>query len=442
MNLESIREDAAATLSQYIRFDTTNPPGNELEAARWLKEQLIERGITDEVTIHETAPERGVLVGRIKGKDNTLKPLVLNHHIDVVPADPTEWTHPPFDGEITDGYVWGRGALDTKSLGVIHLLALEALVQEGVTFQRPIIFLAVSDEETGGKHGMRWLVRHHLDDVRPEWVWDEGGGGFKGLLGDSPMFGVAVAEKQIQHLRLVATGKAGHGSVPHDDNANLRLMHALDRILKPRPMRVNQVTAAMFRDIAASQQFPLSFLLRHLDNPLILRLARRRLAADEMINAIMRDTISLTMLQSGNKINVIPGKAEAGIDCRLLPDTDAEEFRQWLESTIDDDQVTVAEAETSTITAISPIESPFFDAVRRAVTRHIPDAVVFPFQVTGGTDARYFRAQNVPAYGFSPSVLTMSELERVHGVDERISIDNLELGVRVTRDIVRDLCAV
>jgi acetylornithine deacetylase/succinyl-diaminopimelate desuccinylase-like protein len=159
-----------------------------------------------------------------------------------------------------------------------------------------------------------------------------------------------------------------------------------------------------------------------------------------MLNAMLRDTISLTMLDSGYKVNVIPERAEAGIDCRLLPDTDAVQFRRWLEETIDDERVQVEAMETSDPTAISPIESPFFDAVQGALARHVPDGLVFPLMVAGGTDSRFFRAHAIPAYGFSPMVVKMSEIERVHGIDERISIDNLVLGVKITCDVVRELC--
>jgi acetylornithine deacetylase/succinyl-diaminopimelate desuccinylase-like protein len=441
---DTVRDDAVATMVRYVQFDTTNPPGNERKAAEWLRDQLIERGITGDVTLHQSAPGRAALLGRIPGTE-PLKPLVLNHHMDVVPADPGCWSHPPFAGEVAEGYVWGRGTLDTKGLGVMHLLALDQLIREGASFRRPIIFLAVPDEETGGSLGMRWLVEHHLDELNPEWIWDEGGGGIifdsdGGMPGDRPLFGVAVAEKQIQHLRLVSSGKPGHGAMPHDDNANVTLMRALERILPSRPMRINAVTRAMFRAFADLQRFPISFLLRHIDNPLVLRLAASRLAANKMLNAMLRDTISLTMLDSGYKVNVIPERAEAGIDCRLLPDTDAAQFRRWLEETIDDGRVQVEAMETSDPTAISPIEGPFFDAVRGALARHVPDGLVFPLMVAGGTDSRFFRAHAIPAYGFSPMVIKMSEIERVHGIDERISIDNLVLGVKITCDVVRELC--
>ena len=177
----ALARDAMALLSRYVQFDTTNPPGAELAAAHWLRDQIVARGVASEVTVFEPAAGRGLVMARIPGSE-PLKPLVINHHIDVVAADPAAWTHPPFSGAIADGYVWGRGTLDTKNLGIIFLLALESLIKAGVRFRRPIVFLAVPDEETGGEHGMGWLVAHHAAEINPEWVWDEGGGGFKGYV--------------------------------------------------------------------------------------------------------------------------------------------------------------------------------------------------------------------------------------------------------------------
>ncbi len=429
---------AAGLLSRYIQFDTTNPPGSEAEAAHWLADQIRVLGVTTDITVFKPAPMRAILLARIGGSED-LAPLVLNHHIDVVPADAAAWSHLPFDGDIAGGYVWGRGALDTKSLGIVHLLALAELQREGVAFRRPVVLLAVSDEETGGSQGMGWLVENRLGELAPGIVWDEGGLGLKGVFGDGVFFGVAVAEKQIQHLRVVARGRAGHGSMPHDDNANVHLMQALERVLAPRPVRVNEVTRAMFAEIAATQTFPRSFLLRHLGNRLILALMASALTSDKLTNAMVRDTISLTMLESGYKVNVIPDRAEAAIDCRLLPDTDVAAFRRDLETAAGDDAI-VEEIETSPPTAMSPVDGAFVRAVRGAVAEHLDQALVAPLQMPGGSDARFFRQRGIPAYGFAPFVLTRDELDRVHGVDERISIENLRLGVAVAKGIIRRLC--
>ncbi|HRY38531.1 MAG TPA: M20/M25/M40 family metallo-hydrolase, partial [Smithellaceae bacterium] len=213
MDEQKIAEDAVATMSRYVQFDTTNPPGNEMQAALWLRDQLVSRKITSDIKIHEPVTGRGLVVARIVGTEN-LKPLMINHHSDVVAADSSQWTHPPFSGKVADGFVWGRGTLDTKGLGVMFLLALESLLQEGVKFRRPIVFTAVPDEEPGGDNGMRWLVEHYLKKIDPEWVWDEGSGGVKDVFGHGIMFAIAVAEKQIYRFRLIATGDPGHGSMP------------------------------------------------------------------------------------------------------------------------------------------------------------------------------------------------------------------------------------
>ncbi len=438
---DALQADAVATMSRYVQFDTTNPPGNEMPAAEWLADQLRTRGITRDVTIHEPAPGRGLVIGRIAGSE-PLKPLLLNHHMDVVAADPTRWTHPPFAGEFTDGFVWGRGTLDTKNLGVIFLLALDSLLKEGVRFRRPIIFLAVPDEEAGGSNGMRWLTEHHLAGLDPEWVWDEGSGGLRGMFGERVMFGVAVAEKRPHNVRLIATGDPGHGSMPHANNAVATLVAALGRILRhPRPAHVNPVTATMFRAIADEQKFPASFLLRHLDQPWAFRLASGRLMADRMLAALLRDTISLTILRAGYKINVIPEQAEAELDCRLLPETDAAEFDRWLEAVIADRRVRVEVGEAMPPSGVAPMAGPFYEAIQRAVATHAPGAGVFPFLVPGATDGRYFRQRGYAAYGFGPVIMDRGDLGRVHGIDERISVENLLLGIKIARDIIRDLCS-
>lgn len=440
VNGDDILADALATLSRYVQFDTTNPPGNELPAAEWLRDQLSARGITRDITIHEPAPGRGLLIGRITGSE-PLKPLLLNHHMDVVAADPTQWTYPPFSGAIAEGFVWGRGTLDTKNLGVIFLLALDSLLKEGVRFRRPIIFLAVPDEEAGGVVGMRWLTDRFLGELDPEWVWDEGSGGLRGMFGERVMFGVAVAEKRPHNVRLVATGDPGHGSMPHANNAVATLVAALNRILRhPRPAHINAVTEKMFRALADGQQFPTSFLLRHLDWPPIRGLVVSRLKADKLMGALLHDTISPTILRAGYKINVIPEQAEAELDCRLLPETDAGEFVRWLEATIADKRVRVEVGEVAPPSGVAPMDGPFYQAVQRAVTTHVPGAGVFPFLVPGATDGRYFRQRGYAAYGFGPVIMERADLGRVHGIDERISAENLLLGIRIARDVIRDLC--
>jgi acetylornithine deacetylase/succinyl-diaminopimelate desuccinylase-like protein len=272
-------------------------------------------------------------------------------------------------------------------------------------------------------------------------VWDEGSGGLKGVFGPRVMFGVAVAEKRVQWLRLTATGEPGHGSMPHNNNANATLLNALHRIVRsPRPMHVNATAAEMFKSIASTQKFPASLALQNLSNPLMLSLAAKRLESDKLTNSLLRDTISLNVLKAGYKTNVIPERAEAELDCRLLPETDDDEFRRWLQERIADERVQLEVIQSSPPSGVAPMENPFYKTVVNAVNRHAPGAGVFPLLVPGATDGRYWRQRGYPAYGFGPMILEREDLNRPHGIDERISIENLMLGIKMTRDIIRELC--
>jgi acetylornithine deacetylase/succinyl-diaminopimelate desuccinylase-like protein len=441
MDNEKLIKDAVATLSRYVQFNTTNPPGNEMPAACWLGEQLTNRGITKDVKIYEPLSGRGLVVARINGSE-ALKPLMINHHIDVVAADPAKWSYPPFSGVSADGLIWGRGTLDTKGLGIMFLLALESLLKEGNKFRRPVIFTAVPDEELGGDNGMRWLFENHLKEIDPEWVWDEGSGGLKGVFGKRLMFAIAVAEKQIYRVRLIATGEPGHGSMPHSNSANVTLIDALKRVIgKPRPMRAGTGACAMFNVLAGEQKFPASVILRNLSNPLALRLASKSLAAEKFTNALFRDTVSVNVIKAGYQINVIPERAEAELDCRLLPETNAEEFHRWLMSRIVDDRIKVEMIQTSPPSGVSPLDSQFYQIVTSVIEKHSPGAGVFPLLMAGATDSRYWRQRGYLAYGFTPMILERMDIGRVHGIDERLSIDNLLLGIKMTRDILKELCA-
>ncbi len=441
MDDKKMMEDAVATLSRYVQFDTTNPPGNEMPAAMWLSDQLVNRGITKDIKIYEPSSGRGLVVACIQGSE-ALKPLMINHHLDVVAADPALWSHPPFSGAVADGFVWGRGTLDTKGLGVMFLLALKELVKENTKFRRSIIFTAVPDEEPGGDNGMRWLVKNHLKEINPEWVWDEGIGGLKGVFGERVMFAVAVAEKQIYRVRLIAAGEPGHGSVPHNNSANVTLINALGRIIgSPRPMRAGAAACAMFRVLARERKFPASILLKNLANPLAFMLAAKSLAAEKFISALFRDTVSVNIIKAGYQINVIPERAEAELDCRLLPETDAQEFHRWLISRIADDRIKTEMIQSSLPSGIAPIDSQFYQAVTSAIDKHSPGAGVFPLLMAGATDGRYWRERGYPAYGFTPMILEREDIGRVHGIDERVSIENLLRGIKMTKDIIKILCA-
>jgi len=230
--------------------------------------------------------------------------------------------------------------------------------------------------------------------------------------------------------------------MPHAAGAVNRLTAALARLLEhPRPLTVGPASAAMFAGVAPAMPFPASLLLRRLDNPLALRLAGGKLAADKFTNAVVRDTVSINIVQAGYQINVIPECARADLDCRLLPETDAEEFHRWLAASVADENIRIEVLSQSPPSGVAPTGTPFYRAVREAVEKFSPGARVFPLLMAGATDGRYWRERGYPAYGFTPMILERPDISRVHGIDERISIDNLFLGVQMVRDILRTLCA-
>ena len=324
----AVGQEAAQLLGRYIRVNTANPPGNEGEAARFLSEILSGEGL--HADIHESAPGRANLVARLSataGPGRRGAPaLLLLHHMDVVPARPERWSAKPFDGAMRNGYVWGRGAIDDKGLGVIHLMAFILLKRLGIPLKRDVIFLAVADEEEGGEFGTQWMIRNHWPEIECQYVWDEGGTGSQGVMGNRPVFAISVSEKRRLLVRLVASGQSGHASMAAGTPID-RLINALYSLQRYRPgIGFNEMTREFFAKIAQTQPFPASWLLRRAAHPVVSPLIARRLARVPSINAMLRDTLTATVVNAGQKANVSPDTAEAVLDARLLPDTDTRSF--------------------------------------------------------------------------------------------------------------------
>jgi acetylornithine deacetylase/succinyl-diaminopimelate desuccinylase-like protein len=431
-------EEATQILRRYVQIDTTNPPGNERPAAEFLAEVLRQRRL--EPRLYESAPGRANLVARLQGEGER-GPVLLLHHMDVVLADADAWSRDPFGGEVGDGYLYGRGAIDMKSLGVMQIVALDLLRRSGRPLKRDVVLMAVADEEMAGRHGTGWMVDHHWDEIRPEVVWDEGGFGLSGMVGDGLVFYAAVAEKQVLWPRLVAHGEPGLASVPRGNNPVDQLTRALERIrAHPQPSRLTPVSREMFKRLAAAAGFPRSLLLRHIDHPLVWPLSSRVLARQPETNAMIRNLVTPTQLRAGSKENVIPQRATAGLDVRLLPDEDVDAFLAGLRRTIADDRVEIELDQRPIRSSVSPFESEFFSALERVLRRTVPGCVVVPTQTPGGTDSRFFRQRGVAAYGLIPISIDQGELNRMHGIDERISLDNLRLGTRVVYKVLQELC--
>jgi len=430
---DAVTQEATGLLCRLLRIDTTNPPGNEEPAARFLADVLRRNGI-DDLTFYDAsdADSHGRLNLRavIKG-DGSARPLVLLNHTDVVPVEREGWREEPFAGAIKDGVIWGRGTLDMKGMGVLELMVMLLVKRHNIPLKRDLVFLAVADEEAGSKYGAEFLAQHHPEALEAEYVINEGGWGTTEVMGvPRPAFNCAVSEKGPCWLRLSTEGRPGHGSVPHDNNALDRLVRALHRILEWR--RDREVVPELAEYFARAHKA--GFMSEPPTDASIKALAER----NPLISAFTTNTISLTTARSGVKHNVIPATAEATIDCRLLPGADAEAFIEDVRRVIDDPDVRIEPILVSG-TPPSPIDTELMSAIDAVVRDHIEDAVILPSVSAGFTDSRVFRRNGVTAYGFIPFLLEPAEAITIHGHNERVSIDNLRLGCQMLFDLVRKI---
>jgi acetylornithine deacetylase/succinyl-diaminopimelate desuccinylase-like protein len=403
--------EAIETLRQYIRFDTTVPPGVVTEAAAFLQGILEREGL--QVTRYPSAPGKVILVSRLKGTGSAsgAKPILLLHHMDVVPADKSRWAVDPFSGEVKDGFIWGRGAMDMKGTGTLQLYAFLTLARQKVPLDRDVILMAVPDEEIGGIEGARYMIEHHYAELDPEYVLDEGGFGSREVYADGRLvFGISVEEKQLLWMEATAEGVAGHGSQPNDQNPNDKLVRALGRLFaEPFPSPSNPVLEELHRELGT-------------------------LSKNKFTNAIENTTISLTSLRSGvgdpPKVNVIPSIARATLDARLLAGTDADEFLSEVKSRLGEDiQVKVTYRSEPPI--VTPQDTPMFRALASAIKRRHPEATVVPTAIPYGTDSNAFRHHGTKSYGILPVVLPASIVASMHSDSERIPVDEIESGIRI-----------
>ena len=445
---ETIGNEAASLLSGYLKTRTVNPPGNERLAADYLQGQLAVRGF--ETNLWEAAPGRANLMARLKGggpvvagRGGSQRPIILLHHMDVVAADPERWTVDPFGGEIRDGYVWGRGALDMKGAGIMHLLAMDLLKRQGVPLKRDVVLLAVSDEEVDSSHGVSWLLNEQPAELDAEYVWDEGGFGLEGWFGEKVLFSVAVTEKGCLWLRLVVDGEPGHGGVPKGGNPVELLVAALERVRRHRwPARLHPVAADFFRVVAQSLPWPQRLLLENLHQKPMLALAGGVLSSQPALKAMLQDTVSLTGTRAGVKENVIPQRAEATLDVRLLPGEDTSAFLAELARVAAEPRLRIEIIQQPGSATVTPyLGDVMYGAMERVCQRLVPGCLVAPMLTPGTTDSHHFRGHGFKTFGLFPAVISSDELARFHGIDERISVANLALGTRMVYEVLRELCA-
>jgi acetylornithine deacetylase/succinyl-diaminopimelate desuccinylase-like protein len=430
-------DTAVNLLSEFIRIDTTNPPGNEEDAVLFLDGYFDKAGIPTE--IFHVAPKRANLLARIPGK-NKGKPVVLLSHIDVVPAKAEEWEVPPFSGEVRDGFIYGRGAIDMKSQTICQLLAFAKLQKEGAKPERDIIYLATCDEEVGGQHGVEYMLKN-VDELRnASFVLSEGGC----IVDENGRLHaqVSVAEKKLSQFMIRAKGTGGHGSMPHKNSANEKVLNAAHAIMSYQwPFKPTSIVSTYLNGILKGEKVK-GFTFTSLKQTLGNKQFRDFVENNPVYNALLRNTVTPTILKGGEKINVIPAESSISFDARLLPTESHSNFFKKIERLAgkDVDVIPVGTGKSNPLP--SGYNTPYFRGIKKVVNTLMGPVPVLPFLTTGATDLRYFRNLGIPAYGFFPITLPNEELFRMHGKDERISVAALKQGLVGMYEIVKFLATV
>ena len=411
----AVQEEAAQTLSQYVKFDSSHPVGRTIETAQLLIDRLEAEGIPTK--LYPTPdPNKVNLVARLTAKNPVGKALVLSSHMDVVGAVASDWTFDPYSGEISNGYIYGRGTLDDKGMGIMNLMTMLLLKRNNVELDRDVIALYTCDEEIGSPLGAQFMVENHFADLDPAFVLDEGGSGATGFFSVGDVFQISVGEKKICRVTMQARAEPGHGSQPWDEAATHRLIKAAARVL---------ATAPEDRECA-----PVAEMIRRLGEG-----AREEIAQFRATKPLLHDTIALTMMAAGYKINIIPEKAQMSFDCRLLPDTDAQAFVSNFQQLVNDPGISFEVDWPDAAPSMAPVENPLFSAIEQACLAHLPTALPVPTICVGGTDARFFRQLGIPSYGLVPGMFTGEDMKGYHGIDERLSVENLLLGAKIVYDL-------
>jgi len=427
---------AVDLMQQYLRVNTSNPPGNELEAAKFLKKIFDQNAIENEV--FEFKPGRANIIARLKG-NGSKRPIILLSHMDVVTAEPASWDVDPFSAVIKNGSIYGRGALDMKGEGLLHLMTMIILKREGPLLSRDVIFLGTADEEVDDI-GSLWMIANKADLFKnAEYVLTEGGDNL--LEGNTvKLVGVDVAEKAPFWLKLTATGLPGHGSRPVADSATNRLIRAMNRILDwETPVMLLPAVEQFFKDIAPLQQEPLRAQFQNIRESLKNPDFAKALSSQREFGFLLRNTISITMLSGSKQTNVIPNAATCNLDVRLLPGESPDDFLNALRTVIADPSIKIESVNRFKQPNSSPIDTELFSLIARKTKEKHPGAVVTTKMLSGYTESQLYRQLGIVAYGWAPIYTTPEEDEGVHGNNERITVKNVREGTREFYEVVRDI---
>ncbi|MGF3523193.1 MAG: M20/M25/M40 family metallo-hydrolase, partial [Candidatus Bathyarchaeia archaeon] len=433
-----VESEVTQILSELIRIDTTNPPGNETKAATYVADVLNKEGFQCE--IFESAPQRGSVITRFKGSGE--KPsLLLLSHLDVVAAKAEEWSVDPFGGVVKDGFVWGRGALDMKGMTAIEIMVLKLLKRNDIRLKGDVILAATADEEMGGLKGAAYLLQKYPQKIFAPYVLNEGGG-WTIPVHNRNVYTVQTAEKGLLWFKVKAKGTPGHGSMPDAaDNAIMRMHRVIEKLGNYQgPVSYIPVVKQMLAELSKDEklQEPIRCLLTNpqSSDTVLSELSKTMPALADEIRPRIRMTITPTIINGGVKENVVPSECEAVFDCRILPGQSIAQTQNLIKKMLT--EVGLDKLSIETIQAQepseSPIETPLYQAISGVLKDLEPSCGVAPLLMTGGTDSRFFRRLGSVCYGFHPMKSEtrggVRVTRREHGVDECISVENLVFGTR------------
>jgi acetylornithine deacetylase/succinyl-diaminopimelate desuccinylase-like protein len=432
---EAADAETIARLQTIIRFETTNPPGNELPLAVYLEGALREHGIDTQLL--QTTTKRAQVIGRIRG-DGSKRPVILLAHMDVVGVERESWTHDPFGGEISDGYLYGRGAIDDKGMLSVNLMTMlllkRSLDDSAEKLSRDVVFIATSDEEAGGEWGMGWLVANHPEVLDAEFAINEGGR-TRVIEGGRAYLAVQAAEKISHVVTVTAHGSAGHAAIPLPDNPIFRLGGALDQLSRYRePVMLTDITRQFFARLA--EIWPNA----EEKNAMLDLVAGDAKQAQEgagilsriaVFNAVLRNGISPTVIHGGKQFNVIPDTVVATLNVRTMPGQSIDEVVQRMGAVVTQSGITIEVTHRGEEAPASDPHSAMFAAISAAAHELDPMIPVVPYLSTGVTDSARLRRLGVKAYGILPFPMRQSDEERMHGNDERVPLESLRFGLRL-----------
>ena len=436
MNWNELLDEATRHLQEYIRIQTANPPGNEIEGAKFFKKIFDRESIPCQ--IFEPSPGRGSLLATLKGSGKKKSILLLNH-IDVVPAERENWEMDPFAGTVKDGYLYGRGALDDKSMGIVEMMALLIIKREKIPLGRDLLFLATADEETGGRWGVEWAMENVPPLRESEYALNEGGHVTINDQGKGERYDMSNGQKVIFQLQIKAKGTSGHASRPHPDNPNVKLLQALDGVIQwETPFHILPTVKEYFLKMAPKQPPADRKFFEDIEKGLNDPAFSKKMASSIIYNAMQRDTISLTILQGGNKANVIPSESRATLDCRLVPGSSKKDFLKEVKRRLGSDVEVEVISESKSLPP-SPLDTDLFQAIQKFAVENDPGCPVVPLLLSGATDSRFLREKGIITYDFCPFRLTEKDLLTVHGNNERIALENLRFGMKMLVGILKEI---